>query len=750
MPWLTQSSFAAGEIDPSMVARTDLAKMSMAALTLRNRTVLPHGPSEVRPGFGFIHAAKNDYGNAVLRPFVYSLGQNYVLEFGDGYVRFYKDGGIILDDANTIYEVATPYSHSDVYELNFTQSADLLYITHRDYPIQVLARFDHADWVCSSFAFVGGPFLPANLTETTLTASARVGPSVALTASASLFQAGHVGALWQITHEVATQAVSGTFAATGASGTVRGRGTWKVITHGTWSAKLYLERSADGTTWESYAAYSGAADNNILDEEESDGLYSYRLHCYEYTSGSMTYDLTMSPHEWGGVVQVTAVTDDKHATVNVLEELAATTATKTWAEGAWSNANGWPACSAFYQNRLCLAGSPGQPETVNLSRTDDYKDFSLGTSDDAAIALPLVSRQSNTVNSRVARKQIIAFTAASEFIIDANGGVLTPTTPVATEQESNGIGSIDPLLVPGNRVVFVAPRGDIVLDIGYNFTEDSYGAKQLSILANHLFRGHRIIDSCYQKAPESICWFVRDDGALLGLTYLKDQEIWAWHRHDTDGKVLSVCSVQGPDRNELWLLVERRVGSSTKRYVERMEASVPSQDPADQRYLDSCLAYVGAAITQVTGLDHLEGRSITVVADGMVERDLVVEGGSVTLSAPATKICAGLPYVADLELPDADFQAQDGSVQGRKKRLNQVILRVQNARGGMVGLNFNTMDPLPATLPGEYDTATPLFSGDVEVSFPADIDTTARVCLRQIEPMPLTVLAVIREVALCD
>lgn len=750
MPWLTQSSFATGEVDRSLVARTDLAKMSMAALTLRNRTVLPHGPSEVRPGFGFIHAAKHNDKAAVLRPFVYSLGQNYVIEIGDKYMRFYKDDGVILGSGSTVYEIVTPYNDEHAHELNFTQSADLLYITHRAYHPKVLARTDHAAWTLSDFDFSGGPFLPVNITTATLAASAKTGTAITLTASASLFVAGHVGSLWQVTHEVATQEASGSFTATGTSAVIRGKGTWKLITHGTWTAKLYLERSLDGTTWETYAAYSGAADNNLLDEEESDGLYSYRLRCYAFTSGTLTYDLTMSPHEWAGIVQVTAVSSATSATAKVVEELAATTATTIWAEGVWSDANGWPSCSAFYQNRFCLAGASAQPETVNLSRTDDYTNFALGTSDDSAIALPLVSRQSNAVNALVARKQIVAFTASSEFIIDANGGVMTPTTPVATEQESNGIGTVDPLMVPGNRIVFVSPQGDCVLDIGYNLTEDAYSAKQLSILAPHLFRGRRIIDACYQKAPESVCWLVRDDGVLLGLTYMRDQEIWAWHRHDTDGKVLSVCSIQGAARNELWLLVERTVGGAAKRYVERMEASVPSQDPKDQIYLDSSLTYTGAAVSEVSGLSHLEGRTVTAVANGLVEKGLVVTAGKITLSAPATKIHVGLPYVADLELPDADFQAQDGSVQGRKKRLNQVILRVQNARGGRVGLNFSTMDPLPALLPDLYDSPLALFSGDVEVSFPADIDTTARVCLRQEEPMPLTVLAVIREVALCD
>lgn len=910
MPWLAQTSFAAGEVDPSMVARTDLTKLSMAALTLRNRTVLPHGPTEARPGLEFIYPAKYSDRIAVLRPFVYSLGQNYVMEFGHLYVRFYKDGGVIVktvDDTaawssgttyaayayvknggliyrsttghtagattepgtgaswetvwilDDTYEIATPYTEDVLYELNLTQSADRVFITHRDYEIKVLTRYDHNDWALSSFAFENGPFLEANLASTTLACSATTGTGKTLTASSALFESGHVGSLWKLTHDSACQAVSGAFPAltkshatawasgtayaagdlvsndgnyyrcstahtsaaatepgTGADWTtkwsaaianwssstayalnvyvmqdnvvykcilahtsadaskpnsgadwttywvgllyggttstaVRGKGTWKITTHGTWSAKLYLEMSLDGTAWTLYRAYSGANDNNIIDEEDSDGLASYRVRCYEFTSGTLSYDLTMSSHEWDGIVKVTAVTNSTHATVSVIEELAATTATKNWCEGAWSVARGWPACSAFYQNRLALAGSPAQPETVHLSRTDDYTNFLAGTEDDAAISLPLVSRQSNTINAMVARKQLVAFTASGEFIIDANGGVMTPTTPTASEQESNGIGQVDPLAVAGNRVVFVAPQGNVVLDIGYNLADDSYSAKQLSIMAPHLFRNHSILDAAYQKAPESICWFVRDDGVLLGLTYLRDQEVWAWHRHDTDGDFLSVSCIRGETRNEVWAAVRRTIGGVDDVYIERLAASVPTQDPADQNYLDSSLAYSGSPITTVNGLLHLEGKTVSVNADGFTSSGHLVASGAITLPEAASKIVVGLPYDIDLELPNADWQEKDGTVQGRKKRLDSVILRVQNARGGKIGLSFTgNMDYLPEQLPVVYGTALPLFSGDIEASLPADIDTTARVCIRQTEPMPLTILAVIREVTLCD
>ena len=758
MAWLVQASFATGEIDPSMVARTDLAKMGMAALTLRNRTVLPHGPTEVRPGFAFIHAAKFNDKVAVLRPFAYSLGQNYVMEVGDRYIRFYMENGIILGAGSAIYEVATPFAAEHLFDLNFTQSADRMYITHRAYPTQVLTRTGHASWTCVPFEFSGGPFLPDNLTDLTVHCSGTTGSGKVLTASSALFASGHVGALWKITHDIPGQFLTGKFTAAGVSSVIRGKGDWRVKTHGLWTAKLQLERSIDGSTWEAYASYSGDEDNNVIDQEPSDGLYSYRLNCVEYTAGTdkeLSYELQMTAHEWTGIVKVTAVTDPTHAVVTVIDELAATSAVKTWAEGAWSDKWGHPSCSLFFQNRLGFAGAPSQPESVCFSKTDSYGDFKLGTDDDDAITLPLVSRQSNPINAMVARKHVVAFTSASEFILDTNNGAMTPTSPpMATEQESNGIGMVDPLAVAGGRTVFVAPQGNVVLDIGYNLTDDAYSAKQLSIMAPHLFRNRRIVDAAYQKAPESICWFVRDDGVLLGLTYLRDQEIWAWHRHDTEGKFLSVCSIRGLERNELWALVERTVSGIPRRYVERLAPSVPTTDPADQFYLDSGLSYSGSPVNLVQNLGHLEGRTVSVNADGFTEKGFVVTGGQITLPQAASKIHVGLPYVADLVIPDADFPSQEGTVQGRSKRLDRVILRVQNARGGKTGLSLSdevtAMDLIPPQLQTTFGVPIPLYDGDIECSVPSDVDTTARVCLRQTEPMPLTVLAVVRQVSLCD
>lgn len=796
-----QSSFAAGEISPSMIARTDVSKVAMAAMTLRNRTVLPHGPTECRPGFELIEEAGDSAHRVVIRPFVFGVEQEYQLEFGHYYLRFYKDGGVIVkttaDTADwaagttyaanayvkasgliyrciaghtsaaatepgvgaswatvwaqsAIYQIATPWSEDEVYDLNLTQSADTVWICHPAFRQRVLTRTAHNSWALTPYAFSGGPFMSANAADTTLTASA-VSGNATLAASSAIFESGHVGSLWKLTHVVAGQRQNGAITSATATAAVRGKGRWKVVTHGTWTGKLDLERSSDGSTWSIYRSYSSANDNNIIDAEDSDGIYSYRLNMWSFTSGTCSYDLTMASHDWDGIVEVTGFTSTTSVSVAVKGELAATSATKEWAEGAWSDVRGWPACSTFFQNRLWFGSTITQPNYIWGSKTDDYSDFeqSTPTVDDDPLVLPLVTRQVNAIRAMVALSEILAFTASSEWRIDAaSGGVVTPSNVIARTQGYRGASTVDPVMI-GNRVVFVQEQGSVVRDLGYKFDEDVYTGSDLTILATHLFRNHGIIDMCYQREPQSVIWCVRDDGVLLGMTYLKEQEVWAWHRHDTDGCFESVSSIAGATRNELWAIVRRTISGNTKRFIERLSESVPSQDPVDQTHLDCFLTYRGVATRTVGGLGHLEGKTVVALADGAVVRNLTVVGGAITLPTEAEVVHVGLPYVCDLELPDVEIALRDGTCQGRLKKVASVVLRLQDSRSGKIGTSFGgTLDDIPYDNPTTYGAAAPLFSGEKRTIVPGDWDTRGRVVVRQEDPLPLTVLAIIREVSL--
>lgn len=801
--FLIQKSFATGEISESMVARDDVPKLAMGAMTMRNRTVLPHGPSQCRTGFRFAYPAKYSDKAAVLRPFVYSTDQQCPLEFGDYYIRFFKNHGVIVKTAadtdawasgtvyaaydyvqndgliyrclsghtaaagnepgtgaswatywvqDDVYEIASPYSADQVQALKFTQSADTVYIMHVAHWPRTLTRYGYTDWRLDKYMFEHGPFLKENSGDTALTLAATKGSNVAMTASADLFQAGHVGSLWRIRHKMPTTKASGSFTGTGTSATVKGMGKWKVITNGTWAAKFDLEISADGVTWEAFRSYSGEDNNNVLEAELSDGLGYYRLNCYSYTSGTLSYDLTMQSHKWDCIVRIVSVTDAKHAVVDFIdgEEAANTAATEYWAEGAWSDVRGWPTCAVFSsENRFCMGGSKYEPLMVRQSVNDDYTNFRTSNPvvDDDAVAVPMVAREVNAVRALVSMSDLIALTSEAEFrISSANGGATTPSNVRATPQEFNGISMVAPVTV-GNRILFNQAQGSIILDMAYQFDSDAYRGADITVFARHLFEGHTIKDMWFQKAPQSILWCVRDDGILLGLTYLRDQEVWAWHWHDTDGLFESGCSIHESGINEVWALVARPIGGATKKYVEYQLPADPTETETDLFYLDSGLAYDGEPILTVTGLGHLEGKSVTALADGFIYRDLVVTGGKIGLPDAASKIIVGLPYVMDLELPDAQMDLQDGTSQGRLKQVVNLILRLSNSVGGKVGPTFDgPWELIPYDNPDNYDEPLSLFSGEVSVPFPGDPDTRGRVCIRQTDPLPLTVLAAIREV----
>lgn len=751
--WLLQSSFAAGEISPSVAARTDLQKLQSSLLTGRNRLTLPHGPSACRPGFQFIKAAKNALKKAILVPFSYGTQQEYVLEFGEQYVRFFKDGGYIetTPGSGIPYEVTTPYLEADLYDLNFTQSADTLFISNNKYVPKLLVRYAHNNWTLSDFAFKNGPFTEENAdTAKTIAASATTG-TITLTANFNVFQSGHIGSLWKLNHRVAGQYISGTITSATTSSTVKGKGKWKVVTHGTWTGKLNLEKSEDGgTTWQVVRSYSSAADNNVIDSDTETDLAIFRLNMYSYTSGTCSYDLTMQPHYWEGVVKITAVASLTSATATVQSELAATAAQFRWSEGAWSGVNGYPGCSTFFQDRLVFGGTIKEPQKVWASCSGDYNNYLVESpvKDDNSVVLPLVSRKVNAVRALVALTELLAFTSGAEFKIGASsGGVLTPSNFLAQAQGYRGIGTVDPVTV-GNRIVYLQYQGRILRDIGYDLNQDSYTGDDLTIMASHLFEGRQIVSMCYQQEPDSVIWCVRDDGILLALTYMREQQIWAWTWHETDGYFESVCSIGGTDRNEVWALVRRTVGGSTVRYVERLSSRTASVDVKVQTYLDSFLTYSGGATTTLSGLGHLEGKTVTALADGNTVRNLTVTAGAITLPVAASIVCVGLPYTIDMELPNADLTLKDGTVQGRLKKVNSVVLRLQNSRGGKVGQDFNLMDDIPYDSAANYGEPIPLFSGEKSMVIPGEFNTHGRICIRQTEPLPLTVLSVIREVTL--
>ena len=268
----------------------------------------------------------------------------------------------------------------------------------------------------------------------------------------------------------------------------------------------------------------------------------------------------------------------------------------------------------------------------------------------------------------------------------------------------------------------------------------------------------------FAEEPFRIIWCVRSDGVLLGFTFMREHEVYAWHRHTTDGIVESVCSIPEPDGaggyiDAVYLIVNRTINGATKRYVERMVDRVFATI-ADTWFLDCALQYSGAPVTQVSGLGHLEGKPVAILGDGSVVPSQVVSGGTVLLDGPYSKVTVGLPYTADLVTLDLELPSQGGTVQGQPKKIAQATIRVKDARGIQAGIEqevpMGAASGVPVLVEVKQRSVETLgspmqpYSGDWQVAIPTEWNRGGRLFIRQSYPLPCTVLAIVPEVSVGD
>jgi hypothetical protein len=791
-----QPTFAGGEFAPSLHSRVDIAKYSIGLRTAKNFIIHPHGGASNRPGTRMASEVKTSTSKIRTIPFEFSTEQSYVIEFGDYYCRFYKDGALILwtgtaaaygagtaysvndyvtaadliyrciqagtghtpassptywtlmsSDPETIpYEISTPYAAADLPYLRYTQAADVLYITHPDIQQQTLTRFDHDDWEMEYLEILTGPFMPSNIDEAfTLNVSAVSGTGKTLTASKSLFTADHIEALFKISHNMPGEHTGGTYSANDTSASIHCAGGWRLSATGTsFTGSIELQYSTDnGATWKMLRKYSSIATLNASGDEDEFVLLQYVV---VRSAGSIIVDLNTDPYIREGIVKVTAVTSATVATVDVIEAAAAVDATADWSEGSWSNENGYPAVVGFYQDRLCYANTYAEPQTEWSSQTGDYTNFATGVDAADGISINLPAYKVNGIRALVPMGKIVAMTSSSEWAIGpGSDGIFSPTSVQVENQGYRGTSNLQPLMI-GNRLIHVLPSGATVRDLGYDYNVAGYTGDNISIFSNHLFTGHKIVDMAYQQEPDSLIWAVRDDGVLLSCTYMREQEVVAWTRHETDGLVESVCCIPGDGYDELWLCVKR----GDKRFVEIMERRSISTLPAEQFYVDCGLTYRGAAADVITGLDHLEGKAVVALADGNVVRGLTVTAGAITLSTAASIVHVGLSYNSILETLNLDVPLQDGTMQGRKVQVPEVVVRYLNSRGGQVGPDENNLTEFVQRTNEPLGEPIALQTGDYTTTMFADYENCGRIMVKQSDPLPLTVLALIPKVNVGD
>ena len=475
-----------------------------------------------------------------------------------------------------------------------------------------------------------------------------------------------------------------------------------------------------------------------------------------------------------------------------------------------------------------------------MSRTGDFHNFGYSdpNKDDDGIEFLIASRQVNQIRHLVSLRELLAMTSGAEIAITGSSDSgITPANVSAAEQSYFGCSDVIPAIY-ANTALYIQARGGKLSTLAYNYVSDGFQPQDVSVMSSHLLRGFTIQDQAFALAPNGVLWMARNDGMLLGFTFLPDQQVFGWSWHDTDGEVESVASVPEGDEDALYLIVKRTINGATRRYIERMATrqltkfgsgdywfdraffvdcgltydgrrggSAVLLNGVDWKYPEQLTLSVststfnsgmvgrsvimygggdetsigdvltvkitsyasptvvmvepqtvvpaslrgipatrwGLAATTISGLSHLEGKTVSILGDGNVVPQQVVTGGSVTLDSPTLVAHIGLPITADFETLDITLQ-NNQSFLGNKKRINQVVVLCQESRGIFAGPDADHLDEFKQRAGENYGEPIELLTGRAEMDIQCQWDSNGRLFIRQSDPLPLTILGVMPNV----
>lgn len=852
-------SFSAGEITPSLYGRPDLIKFNTGLKTLRNCIVQRHGGVTNRPGTSFVGECLSHSNSSYFIEFIYNNEQTYLIEFGDLKIRFIKDSGFIVNNTVTLTNISTasnavftysgsdvlssgdyitlsgisgnlgnylngrtfkintvitasntftvydlfgnslntssysaytsggyaeqhyiidsPYSQDDISSINYVQSADVITLVHPSYAPRELSRNGETDWTISTINFT---------------------PSL----------------------DAPTGFYISNFGPQGSTGTDC---YWKVTAYDSLTKEESLPSSAVGSTHEatssnpktlSWDAVTGAGGYNIYFDPSGNGIFGYigssTVTSY-YDDGSVTADLTDTPPT---------------------------------SNNPFDGTGDYPSSVTYIQQRLTFANTNNNPETIWMSRTGFYHNFTTSnpSQSDDSVEFEIVSNRVNEVKHVIDSTYMIALTSAGEHIVQGDSsGVITPSSINTKQNSYTGSSELRPIAI-GNTILYVQARGTIIRDLAYTYDSSGYTGNDLTLFSAHLFEGYTITSWCYQQIPNSIVWVVRSDGKLLCLTYVKEQSVNGWGVCDFgDDIVETVNCIPGTSEDIVYIQIKRTINGNTVRYIEKLNSRF-FDDNKEFIFMDSTLSYDGRntdtsitmsisggtnwtydeqitltcstnyftsssvgksihaiinsnvyrlkiieytngttvkvrphktiasadrnqttnnwslAIKTISGLWHLEGKSLSILGDSFVigspnnsqYTTYTVSNGQITLSDYASVIHAGLPYVSDIETLSID-NTQAPSVVTTQKLTRAIYLILEKTRGVFGGISLPSDDSLTNLYELKirnsegYDDPVNLKTGLVTIYVDGKWDGSSSCVIRQTEPLPLTLLNVLTD-----
>jgi len=606
-------SFSSGEISPEMAGRIDDSKYQQGAATMRNFIAKPQGPAENRPGFFFVKEVKDSTKQTRLIPFRFNVSQTMVIEIGQEYFRFHTQGATLqytdgsawssstsysIGDiakhsgvnyyaktahsnstppnstnwyalpTDMTYEIPSPYLEAELFDIKFVQSSDVMTLVHPNHEPAELRRYGASNW-----QFINIDFTAAISAPTGLSVSAYV-PSSASNNSDT--NEDHIYAVTAIASDgVRESAASGTVSV---------------------SNNIFVTGAKNTITWNDVV---GASRYRVY--KEQGGLFGF--------IGEKDHDSSSNPSTY-------SIVDN-----NIAPDFAITPPRY---ETIFSGTNNFPNAVSYFEQRRVFAGTNNEPQTIFMTRSGTESDmsFKLPIRDDDRIQFRVAAREANRIKHIVPLTQLLFMTEAAEWrVTSVNSDAITPTSIAVKPQSYVGANDTQPVVV-NNSMVYIASRGGHARELGYNWQSNGFITGDLSIRAAHLFDGFDITDMTLAKAPTPIVWMISTSGKLVGLTYVPEQQVGAWHQHDTDGTFESVTTVAEGSVDAAYCVIKRTIGGATKRYIERMG----TRDYASQRdsfFVDSGLTY--------NGTNTNTARTVTITSSGNYTK-----GSSVTLEFPSS------------------------------------------------------------------------------------------------------------------
>ena len=754
----SQVSFSRGEITPAIYNRTDIEQRVIALKTLENGFINQEGCVSNRPGFEFVGEVKDSTKETRLIPFAFSNNQTYVIEAGNQYFRFIQNGGYIkygddygkkskwtsIDNEQISYG-GVNYSYQVIIDVslaaycyleNLNAGARILYVHESvKYVKYILAesipQSAVGDLATIYYFTVEDYNKHGQIVEISTPYSSDDVQNIKYTQSADVLTLCHKNYPtktlsryshydWRLEDIIFQPSIS---APTGV--TV----TWTGSTSSNTKIYKYCVTAVKSGT------YDESATSEIISKKGHKEAYwetsEYFTISWTAVDGATEYNIYKDVN---GVLGYIGTSTETSFTDNNIEP--DTQATAPTVNNPFEN-NNYPSCCTYFQQRKIYGNTLNKPQTLYASRTSNFNNFNFSrplVSTDC-VEIALMDKEINEIKHLIAFKDLIVLTSNNEYKVNGTDGIFQATPPPASIiQSCYGASDVQPV-ISGDMVLYVQSGGTVLRDLGYDYLSDGYKGMELSIFANHLFEGKEVKYLSYAKEPYRLVYVVFTDGNMAVLTYNRDQQIYGWGRWITDGKFISATTIREGQEDITYFIIQR----GNKKFIERQKSRVV-KNAKNGFFLDSALSKeFETAVSTITGLEHLAGKTVTALLDGGVVQNLTVgNNGSLSLPYSAKVVTVGLPYQFTMET----LGIEGNNSHGLKKMISAVSVNVLNSREDFfVESNTGFIEQMSRSL-DSINNPGYLYTGSKKATPLNEPSEFATIKITQKYPLPLTVTSI--------